>query len=173
MHRGLSQLQICTSKDIQAYLGSDEEIEANVFAGELLMPSKFMRSELKLASPSLATIKRVAALFRTSVTCAAIRICDFSSLPIVIAFSENGKLKWHRKSGKAEPYYFMRNGEDLDEESLARFCLSELDEQTTAERVESRAWFPYDRKYREFRVYEESVQLGIYDSTLSVITIDE
>ena len=57
--------------------------------------------------------------------------------------------------------------------SLARSCTNELAEPSEPEYVESRAWFPDDFNRHRFKVLEESVELGDYGVTVSLITVDD
>jgi len=39
--------------------------------------------------------------------------------------------------------------------------------------VEASAWFPSDRHCDRFKCLEESVELGVYGVTMSIITVDD
>lgn len=173
MHRGLSQLTMCTAENIYAYRGSPAEIEANTFAAALLMPDFMLTEQLKFMSPTLDTIRKLADRFQTSITATAARLCEYTNVPTIVAFSSDGRLRWYRRSAKADPYFFLKIGEELHGESLARYCTSNIDEPSEPVKVDTEAWFPDDFKRDRFEIWEESAELGSYGVTLSVITIDE
>ncbi len=173
MHPNLDQIVACTAGDIQAYRGSSFEIEANAFAAELLMPSFLLSNELQFRSPTVETALRLADRFQTSFTASALRMIQFSQLPVFVAFSANGRLKWYQGSACSKDYFFKQLGSELDGDSLARYCTTELDELSQPEYVESSAWFPDDYHKHRFKVLEESVELGDYGVTVSIITVDD
>jgi Zn-dependent peptidase ImmA (M78 family) len=173
MHPELNQIQACTTGDIHAYRGSAYELEANAFAAALLMPDFMLTEQLKFAAPTIATIKKLANYYCMSLTASAVRLAEFSNMPIIVAFSTNSCLKWYVRSRKAEPYFFKKIGSQLDGESLARTCMDTPDDPTKPELVDSSAWFPDDFNNHRFQTYEESVELGAYGVTLSILTIDE
>ena len=173
LHPHLNQLSACTAADIHAYRGSSEELEANAFAAELLMPDFLLTEQLKVLSPTLNVAKRLAQRFDMSLTAASVRLCEYTRMPMFVAFSYDGKLRWCRKNGAAKNYFFLRFGSQLDGNSLARYCLSQPDDLSTPQIVDSSAWFPDDFRNDRFTVYEESVELGDYGVTMSLITVDE
>jgi hypothetical protein len=173
MHHGLNQLQICSSSDIHAYRGSAHELEANAFAAQFLMPDFLLTKQLRYLSPTLETVVKLAQRFQMSLTATAVRICEYTDLPVIVAFSSGGRLRWYRRSHRAANYWFMRIGDELDGDTLARYCTNEPDDPSAPEEVEASAWFPDDRQNYRFKVQEESVELGAYGITLSIITIDE
>lgn len=173
MHPGLNQLQACTAADIHGYRGSAAELEANTFAAEFLMPDFMLTEQMRYLSPTIDTAKKLAARFQTSLTATAVRLCEYTNLPIFVAFSTNGKVRWYRRSARARDYYFIQRGSELDGESLARYCTETPDDATEPVEVESSAWFPEDYHRARFKVFEESVELGDYGVTLSIISVDD
>lgn len=77
LHKHVSQLFTCTSEDLAArYRGSPVEIEANLFASELLMPSHLFASRAREAPPTIGCLENIAAEFQTSFTATAIRYIE-------------------------------------------------------------------------------------------------
>ena len=173
MHPGLNQVFACTAEDIQAYRGSAHELEANAFAAELLMPSFLISDALARSGPTVTTAVRLAEYYQTSFTAAVLRMIQFTDLPAFVAFSENNRLKWYQRSTRASDYFFMEVGSQLDGESLARYSTDGIDEAQEPEEVVTSAWFPEDFNRHRFRVMEQSVELGDYGVTVSILTIDE
>lgn len=74
-----------------------QELEANEFASELLMPEKIFLKEAKgKFSPLL--IKRLAERFKTSLTATVFRYFQFNLHPLCLVFIENGKVRYWKKS---------------------------------------------------------------------------
>lgn len=172
MHPGLNQVFVCTAQDIQAYRGSAHEIEANAFAAELLMPSFLISDALARTGPTIATAVRLADWYQTSFTAAVLRMIQFTDLPAFVAFSVNDQLKWYQRSSRAQSYFFKRIGSELDGDSLARYCTDSIDDASEPEEVETSAWFPDDFNKHRFKIVEQSVELGDYGVTVSIITVD-
>ena len=173
MHPHLNQIEASTVGDIHGYKGSAAELEANAFAAELLMPEFLLTQELRFASPTLDTVNRLSARFNMSLTASAVRLADHSKLPVFVAFSSNNRLKWYARSSTAGQYFFKSIGSDLDGDSLARTCLAQPDDRSEPVEVPTEAWFPDDFHRNRFKVWEESVELGDYGVTLSILTVDE
>lgn len=173
MHPGLNQVVVCTAQDIQAYRGSAHEIEANAFAAELLLPSFLISDDLARTGPTVATAVRLADWYQTSFTAAVLRMIQFTDLPAFVAFSVNNQLKWYQRSSRAQSYFFKRIGSELDGDSLARYCTDSIDDASEPEEVETSAWFPDDFNKHRFKIVEQSVELGDYGVTVSIITVDD
>lgn len=75
-----------------------QELEANEFASELLMPEKLFLKEAKGKPFSPLLIKQLAERFKTSLTATVFRYLQFDLHPICIVFTENGKVKNWDKS---------------------------------------------------------------------------
>ncbi|MDQ2774235.1 MAG: ImmA/IrrE family metallo-endopeptidase [Acidobacteriota bacterium] len=88
-HMQLSQAWLCSSRDIHAYSGSAAEIEANAFAGELLMPSSLLRPKI-YGGLSIAMLCDVASEFDTSLTATAVRAIEETDEDAYVIFSQDG-----------------------------------------------------------------------------------
>jgi Zn-dependent peptidase ImmA (M78 family) len=75
-----------------------QELEANEFAGELLMPEKLFLKEARGKKFSPLLIKQLAERFKTSLTATVFRYLQFDLHPICIVFIQNGKVKNWNKS---------------------------------------------------------------------------
>ena len=172
LHPGLEHV-LCTAEDIQAYRGSSPELEANAFAAELLMPGFLFSEAMRYKSPTVDDAKRLADRFQTSFTASLLRMVQFSDLPVYAVFSVDGRIKWYQRSKRAESYFFKQIGTELDGDSLARYCTEGIDEADAPVSVETSAWFPNDFNRTRFKVFEQSVELGDYGVTVSIVTVDE
>lgn len=76
------------------YRSSPEEMEANYFAAELLMPSHLFTEELKLVDPSFSEISRLSRIFNTTLSATAIQFVKYSKEPCALIISKNLETPW-------------------------------------------------------------------------------
>ena len=114
LHRSISQLLACTSDDMaDKYKGSVEEIEANIFAAELLMPSALISSVLAKNTLNKKLIETLALECLTSFTATALRCVDLSEDCCAVVFSENGRIRWWRGSCSFEEHFWIVAGQPI------------------------------------------------------------
>ena len=75
-----------------------QEVEANEFASELLMPTKLFLQEAKGKKFSPLLIKRLAERFKTSLTATAFKYLQCDLHPVCIVLTENEKVHYWKKS---------------------------------------------------------------------------
>lgn len=75
-----------------------QELEANEFASELLMPEKLFLSEAKGKKFSPLLIKQLSERFKTSLTATIFRYMQLEHHPICLVFTENGRVRYWKKS---------------------------------------------------------------------------
>ena len=86
----------CLATDINNFLTKEEqELEANIFAAELLMPKEIFSKDISKLSPCMNSILKLSDKYGTSLTSTALRFVKLTLEPCAIIFSENGKLKWN------------------------------------------------------------------------------
>ena len=76
-----------------------EEIEANLFAAEILMPQSLFLPRIQGREPGFALFKELAAEFGTTLTAVAIQFIRYTKEECVIVASRNGQRKWFHTSG--------------------------------------------------------------------------
>ncbi len=172
MHPRLQQLWVCTAEDVGGYRGSDEEMEANTFAAELLMPTPKLKEVLRYASPTFSKSAEIAKTCGTSLTAAALRLVELTDQAALAVMSANNRTLWVVKNHKARSLYLER-GAPVDAESLAWNCLDSPDCVGPPAQVPAEAWFPQVREIERLEVYEQSAVLGSYNLTLTILTVDE
>ncbi|MDI3538258.1 MAG: hypothetical protein PWQ13_281 [Bacillota bacterium] len=105
----LSNRYVCNSRDILSFqTSSEQEQEANRFAAELLMPGPWLKQKLVRSEASLEFIRSISFECGTSLTSTAFRIADICPDRIAVVYTENGFIKWFKKS-RTFPY-FVRKG---------------------------------------------------------------
>lgn len=74
------------------------EVEADAFAGELLVPTTFARPLLHGASPRMQTVLALRDAFDVSLSCAAIRLAQLADEPLIVVLSKDGVIEWTARS---------------------------------------------------------------------------
>jgi len=162
----------CSSYDTNNYFDTakPQEIEANRFAAELLMPAHYFTEEIKNKDPSYGLFQSLTDIFGSSLTSTLIRFKDFTDENIAIVKSENAIIKWVLRSEGFK--YFIESNIPLSTDSYAieyfRGNVSqEFDE------VEKQTWFDTSEIKHHLIVNELSIPLPYYNQVLSVIWIEE
>jgi len=96
LHRDRATKVICDNEKsfLDYHQKGSQEVEANEFASELLMPRKFFKEYVNNKPFNLDLIRDIADYFETSITSTAIKYTDFGHEYIGIVFSQDGKIKW-------------------------------------------------------------------------------
>ena len=170
LHQAVSQWMLCSDMDTSIYDASPIEVEANLFASELLMPSKLFRPRCEDAEPDLKLIKALSEEFATSVTAAALRFVEETNYACIVAFSENGSVKWWKRSDRCAGFWIERKHK-IHKNSFAWSCLDQK-VPAAAGMIPSWLWLP-DSKEKPDEVYEQSMRLGNGTAVLSLIWIIE
>ena len=169
LHRATSQLSLCTGEDIVCYAGSREELEANSFAANVLMPKRFM-SERYNQAPSLELIQTAAEDLSTTLTSTAVRIAEVTDDEALVVFSRRraGTVRWWQPSTRCK--LWLESRQPIDERSLT----SEVGAgrySNGPEEVDAASWFRHIPWHESLVVYEEAAALGDYDVTLTILSI--
>lgn len=82
----------------KALKNGKQELEANEFASELLMPESLFLKESRGKKFSPLLIKQLSMRFKTSLTATVFRYMQFDLHPICLMFVVDGKLKYWKKS---------------------------------------------------------------------------
>lgn len=152
---------------------SSIELEADHFAGGLLMPAGLVRSHLVRHRVGLEGICRLAEDARVSLTAAAIRAAECASFPLCIIVSNGAEVRYAFPSDAFKGLgtrIFLRKGDPLPAGVTAAFN-ARSDNVTAARRsageCDLKDWFDTDR---HARLDEEVVGLGRYGFTLTILS---
>jgi hypothetical protein len=99
LHEKESQYFVCTAEQMRDYKGSPLEVEANIFASELLMPTYLFRPLAQDAPPTLEIVSDLSATFVTSLTATGMKFVDLNRHECVLVLSTNGKVIWSKQKG--------------------------------------------------------------------------
>jgi Zn-dependent peptidase ImmA (M78 family) len=165
LHKDQPPLSICTADDVNDFGKLSREVEANAFAGSLLMPTQLMSPKCWEATPDLEMVCNLSTEFGTTVTATAVRFVEECRQTCVAVFSQDRKVKWWRARGGDRVW--LQAGYSVDERSSAW----EPSGRAEMEQVDTDAWFPDWKDWRAQDVYEQSMVLGRYGTVLTLLWV--
>lgn len=146
---------------------NQKEVEANLFAAELLMPEEMLRARIERTLPSMELIEGLAADFRTTLTATAIRYVDLCGEKCAVILSTAGQVAWTRRC--PEFRYWIVPKRTLSSNSYAADFFSKGTVSERMETVRLDAWVE-NASARE-SIKEQSRALPSYNSVLSLLWI--
>jgi Zn-dependent peptidase ImmA (M78 family) len=119
------------------------ELEADYFAGCLLMPYQKIYYFNGVKKFSLDKIKAIAESFKVSLLAAAIRYCEICPHELMIVASENNKVKWYERNNHFPEwaFRFKVHGPPPPTTVAGEFFTKENSRFTTIEAVKPDDWF--------------------------------
>lgn len=146
------------------------EMEANTFAGELLMPQFLFAPRIVKQIPSLLRIDALAQEFATSSLATAVQFINYTPEPCALVVIRNGKIAWRRKSTGFEFWI----GEDVHPYSAAGEILAGKNGDTgKMVSVPASAWLTEFERDDKAEIKEDARELHGYDTIVSLLWIDE
>ncbi|MBK7128241.1 MAG: ImmA/IrrE family metallo-endopeptidase [Crocinitomicaceae bacterium] len=99
MHRNLQPIFSDTEEDLMNwYKAGPQEMEANEFAAEFLMPSEKFYNECLRKKFGPEVIEHLANKFQVSKTSTILKFVNRGNHPVVIVFCKDNKMKWWKAS---------------------------------------------------------------------------
>lgn len=162
LHR--RQLLLCQADDIErpSAEGNNLERVADRFAAELLMPAYlFFPIAESLGRPSMHVVRKLAEIFNTSLTAAAIRLVEINQEPMILTCHGRAGRRWYTRSRTVKTNWFP--SDDLRPETAAFNMLHRHTPQSMPPRSTSAAtWFGRWDASR-FELVEESLRVAASD----------
>lgn len=171
LHEGESGIFVCTAEQMRDYKGSPMEVEANLFASELLMPTALFRPLACDAEPRLERIKDLAGTFNTSLTATGMKFVDANKLECILVLSTNNTVVWSKQQ-KDRFGLRIEKGMKLHPDSLASHVATSGKE-IGPEDVTPEAWITHNAHERQIAVTEQSWPLSGYNSVLSLLVVTD
>ncbi|OFV79815.1 MAG: hypothetical protein A2W26_11585 [Acidobacteria bacterium RBG_16_64_8] len=171
LHKKVDQLAVCTEQMLSWYRSQPEEMEANDFAAELLMPAELFRPRCRSGEPHSEAIGHLAEAFRTSLTATLVRYVDLGIRVGALIVSYQGKVRWFR-SGPDFPFRVLSPGSPLSRDSCAGAFFAGETMSMQPETVPALAWFDDGRADPSWTLRELTIPLPRYDTTLSLVMIE-
>lgn len=154
-----------------------QELEANEFASELLMPDKLFLKEVIGKKFTPLFIKNLSERFKTSLTAAVFKYLQYDLHPICIVFIENGMVKYWKKSADMKVWICDLNRLAPPSDSVAAEYIQndytfiyKLDEK--AQTIKKSTWFKLRDYDEDTDFYEYCIPTKKYKSILSIIWQD-
>lgn len=154
-----------------------QELEANEFASELLMPEKLFLKEAKGKKFSPLLIKQLSERFKTSLTATVFRYLQFDLHPICLVFIENGKVKYWKKSKDLQIWFgdYIRLAPPSDSvafEYLERNYEYLYKMEDKAQTINKSTWFNLGQYDEDTDFYEYCIPTKRFQTILSIIWED-
>lgn len=143
MHRGRSFR--CRVDEPDQNLVSEQvlEVEADLFASHLLMPSQIFNPVVKsLGNPGFREIERLSEQFQTSMLATSFRLASINKLPLILACYSSSGLRWFRASADVPRRWFLKSA--LDEDSFAYDLIVHGKQQAGLRKQSGEVWFEND-----------------------------
>jgi hypothetical protein len=162
---------ICLSEEVESWRKNmpEQELAANQFAAELLLPYREVESFVKKTDLTINLAKKVSSEFEASLTAATLKCVDVTTERCAVAFSVAGSIKWFRRNENF--HYFVRVNQKVSDESYAAqlFSGARIDEPFGA--VPAEAWLEAENLPSDARIWEDSILMPYYNSAITILTI--
>lgn len=160
---------ICKSRDIESWSqgAPDQEIDANRFASELLIPSAQAAPIVRQESATVVVAKKISAKFQTSLTAATVKCVDVTDEGCALVVSDGGIIQWWRP-GSQFRHYIKGKGTEVSIESLASNLFDGPQEREHDGAVPADAWLA---GHVLGKVWEDSILLPYYNRVLTIVTV--
>jgi hypothetical protein len=165
---GHDESTVCLRTEVETW-DSDlptHEVEANEFAGELLMPTQLLTKLVSGRKPSFELIEFLARDCSTSLTATAYRFVEVTAHACAVVWSERGTTKWFRRS--EEFAHWVRLRERLDRRTFAADCFRGEKVPDSPESVAASAWLD-GRIPDDAQVIEETRCMPWYSGALTLL----
>lgn len=159
----------CKSKEIESWSSriNAQEVEANRFAAELLLPIK----EIYRIINNKATIevaKKIATNFKTSLTATLLKCSEVTDEACAVVWSVNGKIEWVKKN---ENFNLFIPKKDLDNQSVAYKLFQDNLNQHDEKAVYAETWVSNDDLPSDLEIWEDSISMPNYSGILTLLTL--
>ena len=173
MHRNLTPIIYDTEEDlVNWYKGGEQEMEANEFASEFLMPSDLFYSECvgKVFGPSV--IEYLSDLFVVSKTAAILKFVKAGNHPVCTIYCKDNKMKWWKAS--ADFRYFLEFQKDVPPPTGSVACEIFTKNKNyfgdeSQQDIWKSDWFRMKNDESDTRFFEYCLYARSYGYTMSVI----
>lgn len=154
------------SKDTNSY-----ELEANEFAGELLIPSSYASDKVIALPPGLRVVREIAQECNASLTASARRFCELTHERCAMVVSKGERIAWYKPS---EDFGFhVRVGDEIKDGTIAFDCFAERRVPTEPVPVSASLWLANANLLPDAKIWEESLLLPYYGIVLTLLWIKE
>ena len=148
-----------------------EEIEANLFAAEILMPGKFLIPRIEKKEPSFDLLHKLAMEFRTTLTATAIQFLRYTKEECVLVASKGGLRKWFWTTERFS--FLLREEPRVHEYTCAAELLNSNDRHARGDDVPAGSWLRDFSPDGNECVTEDAIFSADFGETLSLVWIHD
>lgn len=171
MHGADTQVFFCTDADMKEYRHSGQELEANTFASELLMP-KFMLNQKALRDePSWSVIHEMSTQFSVAPITATIRYAELAPHPVMAVFSDGRNVHWWRENRARMGGLWLESKQQISDQAFVFHEAIEASGETGMQQVPWDAWFPHIEAREDEELWEFCARLDDKGTMLSMLWI--
>lgn len=149
-----------------------EEVEANEFAAEFLMPSGLFYSECKGKIFNHKIIEHLATRFQVSKTAATLKFVNNGNHPVFVVCCQDNKMKWFKKS-KDWRYYslFKRNSPPPSGSVAAEVFKKGISYygEDASQQIWKSDWFEMKDDEPESKFYEYCIFVRLHNYIITVV----
>ena len=169
LHAKREPLWLCEPETMMFwYRARPEELEANAFAAEILMPTNVFKGQCKRGDLNLEAIEGLARDFRTTLSATAIRYADIGPHVCAVVMCHRGQIQWFHKA----PDFRWRIREirtPIDEVTCAADFFSRGIKGKQIDDIPALAWLEDEVIDPCWTIREMIVPMPTYNSSLSLL----
>lgn len=175
MHRGEGNKFFSDNEDdfVKYHQKGDQEVEANEFAAELLMPRNQFTGFTSDTKFNTELIIKTANHFESSITSTSIKYADVGHEPIAMIYTKKGVVKWKRINNSF-PFTFIRNGQPVPIYSSVSDYYKNGSKSNSPVTVDAFNWFYEDYeidKYPQAKLIEHLFYIDSLKSAIVYLSI--
>jgi hypothetical protein len=148
-----------------------EEIEANLFAAEILMPGRFLIPRIEKMEPGFDLLRELAREFRSTLTATAIQYLRYTKEECVLVASKGGQRKWFWTSERFS--FLLREESRVHGYSCASELLDSKECRVRGDDVPAGSWLRDFSPDGKECVTEDAIFSAEFGETLSLVWIHE
>lgn len=157
---------------LEAYKNGPQEIEANEFASELLMPELLFKEACFKQKFGSELIKNLSERFNTSLTSTVYRYIDLGPHPICVFYSKDRKVQYWKKSEQFRYWIPDRNKLNVPGDSVAEefYAKGKIYTKKDSDQIITKStWFELREYDTDTPMFEFCIITPRYNTVLSVV----
>lgn len=159
-----------TFAQLTDWTSGSREMEANIFAGELLMPDFLFAPRITKRSPSLGFLDALAEEFSTSSLATAVQFIHYTREPCALIVIKKGKIAWLRKS---EAFEFWIRDELHPYSAASEIVRGKSTDTGKMVSVPALAWLSEFEGNDKADIKEDAREVHGYEMIVSLLWVDE
>ena len=150
---------------------ASEEAEANVFAGELLLPNDLFIPRFRGKAPCIQLLESIAEEFQTSRLATAVQYIHYTKEVVALVISKGWEIEWSRKT--KEFYPAIRTGRISNDSAAGERLAAVRGDSGKMVLTPAYAWLEGYDGNPDKDIKEDSIYLDYYDRTITLLWWDD